>query len=267
MSVSDDAVAGAIGGMVARTMAAPFDVLKIRFQLQFGNQVKYGSISTALRDIIREEGVLSLWKGNLSASYLWVTYMAIQFGMYGGMKRFFENDGHNSLSKRIQTASSSSSSSTTQKSTITFLCGATAATVACASTYPFDIMRTQFVMQGKDRVVPTMRGFVSHTLAARGVSGFYAGLTPAVVGITPYMGLNFALFEKFKEILNHTDQQLFGQLNPVVMKIESVSGINLSAVFTSTKKGIAGGAAGGLSKLLVYPLGRIFAVSEVQSNI
>lgn len=65
---------------------APLDVLKIRLQLQQLHNPLYSSASQALLDITRSEGVRSLWKGNLCATYLWVSYGAVQFGLYDGMK-------------------------------------------------------------------------------------------------------------------------------------------------------------------------------------
>lgn len=89
--VTDDAIAGACAGGIARLLSAPFDVLKIRFQLQGPGEAKYKSIFQAFNTVIKEEGVLALWKGNLSATYLWVTYMAVQFTMYGVLKRIGED--------------------------------------------------------------------------------------------------------------------------------------------------------------------------------
>ena len=42
-------MAGAFAGACARLVTAPFDVLKIRFQLQFAEKVKYTSLSQAFR--------------------------------------------------------------------------------------------------------------------------------------------------------------------------------------------------------------------------
>ena len=53
----DEVIAGAFAGATARIVTAPLDVLKIRFQLQFGDNKKYTSITQALRMIIMEEGV------------------------------------------------------------------------------------------------------------------------------------------------------------------------------------------------------------------
>ena len=55
---------------MSRLLTAPFDVIKIRFQLQVGSIAKaterqrlaYGSVWGALRKVAREEGLLGLWR-------------------------------------------------------------------------------------------------------------------------------------------------------------------------------------------------------------
>mmetsp|Transcript_16179 Transcript_16179/g.35296 ORF Transcript_16179/g.35296 Transcript_16179/m.35296 type:complete len:208 (-) Transcript_16179:177-800(-) len=123
---------------------------------------------------------------------------------------------------------------------VLFLAGAGAGVTSTIATYPFDIMRTQFALQGKEVVYKSMGGFISHTFRTKGVPGFYAGLTPAVVGITPYMGLNFALYETFKKVGEGQGQEGPKDTRSVVMSV--------------LKKGLYGGAAGGISKFVVYPL-------------
>jgi Mitochondrial carrier protein len=68
----DDILAGAFSGTVSRMITAPLDVLKIRAQLHFNG--KTPSMMSSLRSIVKEEGVFALWNGNLSATYLWITY-------------------------------------------------------------------------------------------------------------------------------------------------------------------------------------------------
>ena len=55
---------------MSRLLTAPFDVVKIRFQLQVGpianttdrRRLPYTSVWGALRNVAREEGVLGLWR-------------------------------------------------------------------------------------------------------------------------------------------------------------------------------------------------------------
>lgn len=79
-------------------------------------------------------------------------------------------------------------------------------------------------------------------------TGFYAGLTPAVIGITPQMGLNFALYETFKLLVT-------GDADETSSQRSDSSAKKKDSLFKSTVlKGFCGGAAGGISKLIVYPL-------------
>jgi Mitochondrial carrier protein len=89
-STRDDVMAGAFAGASARLITAPFDVLKIRFQLQFAQKVKYTSLRQAFTTVIKEEGVIGLWKGNVAATYLWISYAMVQFGVYGFLKKSLE---------------------------------------------------------------------------------------------------------------------------------------------------------------------------------
>jgi hypothetical protein len=73
-----------------------------------------------------------------------------------------------------------------------------------------------------------------------------------MVGITPQMGLNFALYETFKTLASGVDAvDADGKAVPK-QKDSFLKGTAL--------KGLCGGAAGGLSKLTVYPLVRALKV-------
>ena len=52
----NDLLAGAFAGAVGRLLTAPFDVLKIRFQLQSNLDKKYTSVWQAFKSIVKEKG-------------------------------------------------------------------------------------------------------------------------------------------------------------------------------------------------------------------
>jgi solute carrier family 25 thiamine pyrophosphate transporter 19 len=228
--IKDDAIAGSLSGFIARCLTAPFDVLKIRLQLQFNervlnNKTKYISLIQGFSTIVKEEGVLSLWKGNLSASYLWVSYSMIQFASYGSILRLLENDSYKLT--LIRNGSSSS-----LHSLHIFFAGGLSGLFATFFTYPFDIMRTQFSIQGTNKKFTSLITFISHIYVNRRVAGLYAGVSPALIGIFPYMGLNFTIYDKMKYLISKKDNKYI-------------------------TNGISGAVAGGLSKFLVYPLDTI----------
>ena len=67
-----------------RFLVQPFDVLKIRYQLQVEEKhlAKYRSIGCIVKLMAKEEGMSSFWKGHMTAQYLSVIYMAIQVHCY-----------------------------------------------------------------------------------------------------------------------------------------------------------------------------------------
>lgn len=231
-SVSEDAFAGGCAGLIARTLTAPFDVVKIRYQLLCAEVTTTPSLYHAFEKIVKEEGILALWKGNISATYLWISYAVVQFGVYGMFKDYIEAREKDQIEGKSRRQGPFSLMT---KAGFMYLSGVAAGTAATALTYPFDIMRTQFAVQGKTKVYNSMAQFIRQTYQTRGIAGFYAGLGPAIIGITPYVGLNFSLYETLKTLTERFNDPN----NPVGAVI---------------RKGALGGIAGGTAKFLLYPL-------------
>ncbi len=206
-----DMIAGAFAGFIGRMVSAPFDVLKIRFQLQSAMHPKYSSMWQAMSTVAKEEGTKSLWKGNLSAIYLWVTYGMVQFSLYGALSRFFESIVHENIYSRSQISKHSGdlihakTHPNKWQPLITFAAGAIAGMSATFTTYPLDLMRTQFAIQGRHKTFPSMQAFMVHTYQRKGLRAFYSGMIPALVGIGPYMGLNFAIYESLQSVIHKID--------------------------------------------------------------
>jgi len=135
--------------------------------------------------------------------------------------------------------------------------------VATAVTYPFDIMRTHFAIQGKDKAVPTISEFIRITHAAGGGGGggrgFYKGLAPALAGVGPYMGLNFAIYE--------AGMSLISQHYPLrSLSTETGNGMETRGEdHIAIRAGLAGGVSGTLSKLAVYPLDTVKKRMQLQA--
>lgn len=108
----DYAVAGAASGFITRATCQPFDVLKIRFQLQVEpikktHGSKYHSIHQAVATIWKEEGWRSFWKGHVPAQMLSVVYGLTQFWIF------------EVLTRQVDTANANIA----YKPFISFLCG------------------------------------------------------------------------------------------------------------------------------------------------
>jgi solute carrier family 25 thiamine pyrophosphate transporter 19 len=238
LSKTEAAVCGAIAGGASRVLTAPFDVVKIRFQLQVGSiataadrqRLAYQTVAGSLRKVAREEGLIGLWRGNLAATYLWIGYGAVQFPVYEALKP--ELACMPSLAP-----------------VAAFVAGGGAGLAATVATYPFDVIRTQFAAQGLPRAHETMASFVRATLRTQGWKGLFAGLTPTALQIIPRMGLSFALYEKMDAAAataaanTQSDEKEGGS---GVLWGEEVRQWCLSAVY--------GGVSGGIARAAVHPL-------------
>lgn len=215
-----NAVAGSVAGFGSRMATAPLDLLRIRSQL---NYAVYPSILQSWRSIIQKEGgITALYRGNVAAIYLWISYSAVQFSIYNYQMKYHTNS---------------------------FAAGALAGVGATLLTYPFDVCRSTFAARGvmteqrmpmSSFVEPPLRNvpsssppttiwqFARELYSKKGIGGFYAGVGPAIVLILPYMGLNFWLYEKIVQSSNRPVVSLY-----------------------------AGGIAGALSKCIVYPMDTI----------
>ncbi|KAL1543055.1 mitochondrial thiamine diphosphate carrier 2-like [Salvia divinorum] len=193
-----DASAGAISGGISRTVTSPLDVIKIRFQVQLEpttqwallrrdvySQSKYTGMLQATKDIFREEGWPGFWRGNVPALLMVMPYTAIQFTVLHKLKSFVSG-------------SSKSEDHINISPYLSYVSGALAGCAATVGSYPFDLIRTLLASQGEPKVYPNMRAAVSDILQRRGFRGLYAGLTPTLIEIVPYAGLQFGTYDTFK---------------------------------------------------------------------
>ena len=235
---------GAIAGVAARTASAPFDLLKIRLQLQprlLASKQQKATVSDAVctsrilntaRDVWRMEGPLAFWKGNVAGLYLYALYGAVQFGVYGAMQR----------DKRASPGVS----------------GATAAMAATIVSYPFDVIRTRHSLRKSPpptsgttpsvsanyyRSVPqTIRAI----LRSEGAAGLYRGLLPSLAQVVPYMALAFSIYERTrKAMLSH-------RWSP-----------SQSPLLADT---VAGAVSGVISKTLMMPVDTVRKRLQIQGS-
>ncbi|KAF3919616.1 Mitoferrin [Dactylellina cionopaga] len=269
-------IAGGIAGLVSRFCIAPLDVVKIRLQLQpqlltstirqngaatsaaaatlakgdatAPMRTVYKGIYGTMSTIIKEEGITALWKGNIPAELLYLTYGASQFFIYSQCQQLFSSTFQNIPTGAINTLS-----------------GGLAGGIATSITYPFDLLRTRFAAsKAKSRSHGVYRGLsaaVRGIYADEGIKGFYRGGFAAIVQIVPHMGLFFGSYEGIKAGLKKAGQVIpsdnisDGRTN-VIGRLIGTSGGTIDVV-----SGILGGI---VAKTGVFPLDTIRKRLQVQ---
>ncbi|KAM3597386.1 uncharacterized protein V6R79_003973 [Siganus canaliculatus] len=221
-SPEEAALAGSASGMVTRAIISPFDVLKIRLQLQIEPvsskkpEGKYRGLFQASRCIHSEEGLSAFWKGHIPAQLLSICYGAVQFASF----EFLTEMVHKTTPYDSQTAGAH------------FVCGGLAACSATAVCQPLDTLRTRFAAQGEPKVYTSLRQAVLKMWRTEGILTFYRGLSPTLIAVFPYAGMQFFWYNVFKTLL--TPPSKTGN-----------SG-NLTSL-------ICGSGAGMISKTITYP--------------
>lgn len=76
---------------------------------------------------------------------------------------------------------------------------------------------------------------------------------PAVIGIAPYMGLNFAFFDYCKFLFTH-------------FQVTSRHGNRSKVIEEALVNSASGAVAGALSKLIVYPLVSTLSVRSIRNT-
>lgn len=176
-------------------MIAPLDVVKIRLQLQThslsdplshrdlrGSPIYKGTLPT-LQHILKHEGLAALWKGNIPAELMYVSYSAIQFSTY------------RAASAALQGAFAEHGLPAAAES---FVAGASAGAVATTATYPLDLLRTRFAAQGTERIYASLAASIRDIATLEGPRGFFRGLGAGVGQIIPYMGIFFSAYETLR---------------------------------------------------------------------
>lgn len=229
-------LAGGLTGCTTRTLCQPFDVIKIRLQLQVepihsGSQTsKYRSIPQTIGTIYREEGIIAFWKGHNTAQVLSLTQGVAQFTFYERFNHILRElalfDGHD----RIRN----------------FVCGACSGSFAAFTIMPLDVIKTRLVSQD------SAGGYKNAFHAARsifkyeGIRGMYRGLAPAIMQTAPLTGGQFMFYNLFGNALK---------------RMESLP---QDALLAPTDLMVCGALSGLCTKLLVYPLDLVKRRLQIQ---
>ncbi|PSS34662.1 Thylakoid ADP,ATP carrier protein [Actinidia chinensis var. chinensis] len=177
--------AGAIAGAAAKTVTAPLDRIKLLMQthgIRAGQESAKKAIGfiEAFALIGKQEGIKGYWKGNLPQVIRIIPYSAVQLFAYETYKKLFRGkDGELSVIGRLAA-------------------GACAGMTSTFVTYPLDVLRLRLAVEPGYK---TMSEVALNMLKEEGVASFYNGLGPSLIGIAPYIAVNFCIFDLMKKSL------------------------------------------------------------------
>ena len=199
-SVGTDICLGGLSAVAGKTIVAPIERVKLLLQtqetilkLKHGNQ--YKGITDCFVRVVKEEGFLSLWRGNTMNVLRYAPVQAFNFGFNGlFQKRMCSYDPKTDPKKYIIAY---------------FLSGGLAGVASTAIFYPLDFVRTRIAADIgnsiSEREFTGVRNCFAQIYQKEGVAGFYKGLSIALFVVFFYRGFYFGgstLGKKHLSIIN-----------------------------------------------------------------
>ncbi|XP_021673547.2 uncharacterized protein LOC110659806 isoform X2 [Hevea brasiliensis] len=180
-------VGGGMAGITAASVTYPLDLVRTRLAAQT-NIIYYRGILYALRTIIREEGVLGLYKG-LGTTLLGVgPSIAISFSVYETLRSFWQSHRPHDPTVAVSLA-----------------CGSLSGIASSTATFPLDLVRRRKQLEGaggRARVYTTgLFGTFKHIIQTEGFWGLYRGIMPEYYKVIPGVGICFMTYETLKLLL------------------------------------------------------------------
>ncbi|CAN4108380.1 unnamed protein product [Withania somnifera] len=231
ISICKSLVAGGVAGGVSRTAVAPLERLKILLQVQNPHNIKYNGTISGLKYIWRTEGFKGLFKGNGTNCARIVPNSAVKFFSYEqaskGILYLYQQQTGNEDAQLTPL--------------LRLGAGACAGIIAMSATYPMDMVRGRITVQ-TEKSPYQYRGMVhalSTILREEGRRALYKGWLPSVIGVIPYVGLNFAVYESLKDWL---------------VKTKPLGLVDDSAELGVITRLACGAVAGTVGQTVAYPL-------------
>lgn len=190
---------GGVSAAVSKTAAAPIERVKLLIQnqdemLKTGRLDRpYKSIGECFSRVIKDEGVVSLWRGNFANVIRYFPTQALNFAFKDQFKRMFAVPKTAPYYKQFSANIAS---------------GGLAGASSLLFVYSLDFARTRLANDAKsakkgggDRQFNGLFDVYKKTMKSDGIVGLYRGFNISCVGIVIYRGLYFGMYDSLKPIL------------------------------------------------------------------
>ena len=183
-------LAGGVSGAVAKTCTAPIERVKLLIQTQDANpkiisgEVKrYTGIVDCFSRVSKEQGIGAFWRGNFTNIIRYFPTQAFNFAFKDGIKAMFPKADKNKEFVKFFMINVAS--------------GGLAGAGSLCIVYPLDYARTRLASDvgGAEKQFNGLADCIKKTIASGGVGALYNGIGVSVVGIIPYRGVYFGLFD------------------------------------------------------------------------
>ncbi|CAH8540891.1 unnamed protein product [Schistosoma bovis] len=177
-------VSGGIAGCISRTVTAPLDRIKLTWQALGSKASEVGLLGT-VNKMVKEGGVTALWRGNGVNCLKIAPESAIKFQAYEVYKCWLNESFGSNPDGSLQLHTK-------------FLAGSLAGATSQSIIYPMEVLKTRMCLR-KSGQYSSIFDCARKLYHSNGITIFYRGYVPNILGILPYAGVELAMFETFKQ--------------------------------------------------------------------
>lgn len=181
-------LAGAVAGIVSRTVVSPLEVVATAQMVRGGNKNMVGELT----DLFKSEGVRGFFKGNGANCLKVAPTRGVQFFAFEQFKKqivAWKRAGMGLTDDDVDVV-------IRLNPVERLVAGGFAGMIASSMVYPIEVVKTMLTMYpGKYAGIgAAFRGVISEV----GPKGLYAGLGPTLIAMFPYVGVEFMIYETSK---------------------------------------------------------------------
>ncbi|KFK32807.1 hypothetical protein AALP_AA6G290600 [Arabis alpina] len=188
--------AGFIAGAIGAAVGNPADVAMVRMQadgrLPLIDRRNYKSVGDAISQMVRSEGVTSLWRGSSLTINRAMLVTSSQLASYDSVKETILEKGLMEDGLGTHVAASTA-----------------AGFVAAVASNPVDVIKTRVMnMKVVEGVAPPYKGAVDcalKTVKAEGIMALYKGFVPTVSRQAPFTVVLFVTLEQVRKVFKDFD--------------------------------------------------------------
>jgi len=191
-----DLLIGGVSAAVSKTAVAPIERVKLLLQVQDANknipiEKRYKGIGDCFTRVYREQGFVSLWRGNMANVIRYFPTQAMNFAMKDWFNRMFNPYSPKTQKLKFFLGNMAS--------------GGAAGAFSLCFVYPLDFARTRLAADvGRGDGQREFTGLVNclqKIMKTDGLIGLYRGFGVSVVGIIAYRATYFGMFDTGKVML------------------------------------------------------------------
>lgn len=199
-----DLAAGGVAGGISKTVVAPIERVKLLLQVQHAStQIKpedqYKGIVDCFTRVSRDQGVLSLWRGNLANVIRYFPTQALNFAFKDIYKQMFVPKSRQEMGFWPFFFGNLAS-------------GGAAGATSLLFVYPLDFARTRLgadVGKGKTRQFTGLGNCIMTIFKTDGLKGLYTGFGVSMQGIIVYRAAFFGGYDTAKSLVLSKDSNMF----------------------------------------------------------